>query len=78
MSMNATESAPRLSATFFATVDLPLPDPPAMPMMRGFDTCGIYWCGCVVAFGGVIVGLRELVKNLSGKVFEEPLLTDWS
>ena len=38
MSMNATESAPRFSATFFATVDFPEPDPPAIPMMSGFDT----------------------------------------
>jgi len=38
MSMNATERSPRLSATFFATVDLPEPEPPAIPIMRGFDT----------------------------------------
>ena len=41
MSMNATESWPRLSATFRATVDFPLPDPPAMPMMSGLDTASI-------------------------------------
>ena len=38
MSMNATESSPKFSATFFATVDFPEPDPPAIPMMSGFDT----------------------------------------
>ena len=38
MSMNATDKLPRFSATFFATVDLPDPDPPAIPMIRGFDT----------------------------------------
>jgi hypothetical protein len=40
MSMNATERAGAGSAlaTLCATVDLPLPDPPAMPMMRGLDT----------------------------------------
>ena len=26
---------------FSATVDFPLPEPPAMPMMRGLDTRGI-------------------------------------
>ena len=36
--MNATERDPRFSATFFATVDFPDPDPPAIPMMRGLDT----------------------------------------
>ena len=42
MSMNATDRLPRLSATFLATVDLPLPEPPAMPIMSGFDTWRIY------------------------------------
>ena len=38
--MNATErsGAGSALATLCATVDLPLPDPPAMPMMRGLDT----------------------------------------
>ena len=34
--MNATDSDGSAPATFLATVDLPLPDPPAIPMMRGF------------------------------------------
>ena len=38
MSMNATDSEPRCVGDFRATVDLPLPEPPAMPMMRGLDT----------------------------------------
>jgi hypothetical protein len=42
MSMNATDKAPRALATFVATVDLPLPEPPAMPIMRGFDTAQMY------------------------------------
>ncbi len=46
MSMNATESVASASATLRATVDFPLPEPPAMPMMSGFCTRGIYWfCG---------------------------------
>lgn len=36
MSMNATELVESPSATFLATVDLPDPDPPAIPMMNGF------------------------------------------
>src|SRR6478735_3339175 len=36
MSMNATDSVRSACATFRATVDFPEPDPPAMPMMRGF------------------------------------------
>jgi hypothetical protein len=35
--MNATEEVVRWSATFFATVDFPEPDPPAIPMIRGFS-----------------------------------------
>jgi hypothetical protein len=35
MSMNATDASSRASATRRATVVLPEPDPPAMPMMRG-------------------------------------------
>jgi hypothetical protein len=37
MSMNATDEVVKWSATFFATVDLPEPDPPAIPMIRGFS-----------------------------------------
>src|SRR2546423_215708 len=37
MSMNATEDVVSSSATLRATVDLPDPDPPAIPMMRGFS-----------------------------------------
>src|SRR4029079_6094035 len=37
MSMNATDSVRSACATFRATVDFPEPDPPAMPMMRGFS-----------------------------------------
>src|SRR5690242_5989503 len=36
MSMNATDSVRSACATFRATVDFPEPDPPAIPMMRGF------------------------------------------
>src|SRR4029079_18567423 len=36
MSMNPTDSVRSACATFRATVDFPEPDPPAMPMMRGF------------------------------------------
>src|SRR6185503_6418907 len=36
MSMKATVSVCSAWATFRATVDLPDPDPPAMPMMNGF------------------------------------------
>ena len=36
MSMNATEASPSAAATLRATVVLPEPDPPAMPMMSGF------------------------------------------
>lgn len=36
--MNATESDGNAPATFRATVDLPLPDPPAIPIISGFDT----------------------------------------
>ena len=39
MSMNATDEVVRSSATFFATVDLPDPDPPAMPIIKGFNMC---------------------------------------
>src|SRR6266705_1510305 len=39
MSMNATDEVVRSSATFFATVDLPEPDPPAMPIIKGFNMC---------------------------------------
>jgi len=37
MSMNATDEVVRWSATFLATVDFPEPDPPAIPMIRGFS-----------------------------------------
>lgn len=37
MSMNATEDVVRRSATFLATVDLPDPDPPAIPIINGFS-----------------------------------------
>jgi hypothetical protein len=37
MSMNATDDVVRSSATLFATVDLPDPDPPAIPIMSGFS-----------------------------------------
>ena len=36
MSMNATDSVRAACATLRATVDLPEPEPPAMPMMSGF------------------------------------------
>src|ERR1051325_2937729 len=36
MSMNASESARIALATLRATVDLPEPEPPAIPMIRGF------------------------------------------
>src|SRR5512145_1938983 len=39
MSMNATEAAWSDSATRRATVDFPDPDPPAMPMTKGFTGC---------------------------------------
>ncbi len=35
--MNATDDVVRWSATFLATVDLPEPDPPAIPMIKGFS-----------------------------------------
>lgn len=34
--MNATDRFPRDSATLRATVDFPDPDPPAIPMIKGF------------------------------------------
>src|SRR5438270_14056267 len=37
MSMNATDEVVNRSATLRATVDFPEPDPPAIPMMRGFN-----------------------------------------
>ena len=37
MSMNATEASRSASATLRATVLLPEPDPPAMPMTSGFS-----------------------------------------
>lgn len=37
MSMNATDDVVRSSATFLATVDLPDPDPPAIPIIKGFS-----------------------------------------
>ena len=42
MSMNATDREPRFSATFLATVDFPLPEPPAIPIMSGLDTAAIF------------------------------------
>src|SRR6476619_8221713 len=36
MSMKATDDVVRRSATFRATVDLPDPEPPAIPIIRGF------------------------------------------
>ena len=36
MSMKATDDVESAFATFLATVDLPDPVPPAMPMMSGF------------------------------------------
>src|ERR1700694_3915325 len=36
MSMNATDVVVRSSATFLATVDLPDPEPPAIPIIKGF------------------------------------------
>src|SRR5438105_11721550 len=38
MLMNATDEFGRFSATFRATVDLPEPEPPAIPMMSGFTS----------------------------------------
>src|ERR1700681_1999633 len=37
MSMNATDDVVSRSATFVATVDLPEPEPPAIPIIRGFS-----------------------------------------
>src|SRR2546428_49747 len=37
MSMNATDVVVRSSATFLATVDLPDPEPPAIPIIKGFS-----------------------------------------
>jgi hypothetical protein len=42
MSMKATEQLVRFSATFVATVDLPEPDPPAMPIMSGLSIVQSY------------------------------------
>jgi hypothetical protein len=36
MSMKTTDEVVKRSATFFATVDLPDPDPPAIPIISGF------------------------------------------
>jgi len=36
MSMNATDDVVNISATFRATVDFPDPEPPAIPMIKGF------------------------------------------
>src|SRR6476620_5627282 len=47
MSMNATDSACRACATFRATVDLPDPDPPAIPMIKGFISPPLL-CSCAV------------------------------
>lgn len=35
--MNATDEVVRCSATFLATVDLPEPEPPAIPIIKGFS-----------------------------------------
>lgn len=35
--MNATDDVVRFSATFAATVDLPDPEPPAIPIIKGFS-----------------------------------------
>ena len=35
--MNATDDVVSSSATFLATVDFPDPDPPAIPIIRGFS-----------------------------------------
>ena len=58
--MNATERAGAGSApaTLCATVDLPLPDPPAMPMMRGLDTSQN-----VVRSGGFDIEKEATTKN---------------
>src|SRR6266571_4119739 len=37
MSMNANEDVVRSSPTFRATVDLPDPEPPAIPMIKGLS-----------------------------------------
>jgi len=37
MSINAKDVVVRSSATFLATVDLPDPDPPAIPIIKGFS-----------------------------------------
>src|SRR6476660_1146026 len=37
MSMNATDEVVRSSATLLATVDLPDPEPPAIPMIKGLS-----------------------------------------
>ena len=72
MSMNATESELSASATFVATVDFPLPEPPAMPMMRGFDTLKMYGTGsCVGEYevlwrAMIFVGARWVLRCLKG------------
>jgi len=40
MSMNATDDVVRRSATLRATVDLPEPDPPAIPIISGLSIEG--------------------------------------
>ena len=47
MSMNATDEVVRKSATFFATVDLPEPEPPAIPIINGFSIV-------MQSYGGVV------------------------
>ncbi len=37
MSMNATDVVVSCSATLLATVDLPDPDPPAIPIIKGLS-----------------------------------------
>ena len=65
MSMKATERLPRFSATFFATVDFPEPDPPAIPMMSGFDTKRNLRVDGTV--GGMLCIQRSRVNFLSEK-----------
>jgi len=47
MSMNATDEVVRKSATFLATVDLPEPEPPAIPIIKGLSMLVQSYDACV-------------------------------
>src|SRR6266480_4529566 len=46
MSINATDDVVKSSATFFATVDFPDPDPPAIPIISGLSILLQTYDGC--------------------------------